>query len=98
MCQGCVITLHQARLTFSNNKKSTREFLVNHGISLEQSTAKIVVFNAPIDLINTNDIAIHSPKFPKPEKEMWFLLKFIIKCAKFFILNRPTKLYKTGVL
>ena len=29
-CQGCVITLHQAILTFSNNTESTREFLINH--------------------------------------------------------------------
>ena len=33
-----------------------------------------------------------SPKFPKPKKEMLSLLKFIIKYAKFLILNRPTKL------
>ena len=30
--QGCVITLHQAILQFSNNTESTREFLINHGV------------------------------------------------------------------
>ena len=32
LCQGCVVTLHQAILRFSNNKESTREFLINHGV------------------------------------------------------------------
>ena len=32
MCQGCVITLHQAIIKFFNNTESTGKFLINHGV------------------------------------------------------------------